>query len=96
MAISMSRISECDVTNCSYNIDKKCHTLAITVGDHSCAKCDTFLESGNKGGDLEVHGGVGACKAADCKFNAAYECTALAIKVGKHSSHADCETFTPR
>jgi hypothetical protein len=96
MAMSMSKISECDVTNCSYNVDKKCHTLGITVGDQSCARCDTYFDSGTKGGDLEVSGGVGACKTADCKFNTAFECSALAIKVGRHSGHADCETYTPR
>lgn len=96
MSISMSKISRCDVTDCSYNFNNKCHTLAITVGDSSCALCDTYLKQDSKGGDQEVLGGVGACKASDCKFNTAFECSALTIDVGPHSDHADCRTYKSR
>lgn len=96
MSISMSKISRCDVTDCSYNIDRKCHTLAITVGDTSCPMCDTFLKAASRGGDQEVLGGVGACKASDCRFNSSLECSAPSITVGPHSTHADCTTYKPR
>ncbi|RJQ53854.1 MAG: DUF1540 domain-containing protein [Nitrospiraceae bacterium] len=94
--MSMSRISACEVSDCSYNTDKKCHTMAITVGDMSCAMCDTFTKTGMKGGDPGTIGGVGACRADNCKFNKSLECTANNILVGMHSNHADCKTFTAR
>lgn len=96
MAISMPKISKCDVTDCSYNTDRKCHTLAITIGDSSCPMCDTFLQAEDKGGDIEVLGGVGACKSSECTFNSAFECSAGSISVGEHSDHADCLTYKPR
>jgi len=96
MPIKMPMISSCDVTSCSYNADKKCHTMAITVGDSSCAMCDTFIDSGSKGGDRAVTGGVGACKAVNCRWNQSLECTAGNIVVGMHSSHADCKTYSDR
>ncbi len=51
MAMNMPRISRCDVTECSYNKDGQCHTMAITVGDASCPMCDTFVQAGVPGGD---------------------------------------------
>ncbi len=96
MTLPMSKISECDVLSCSYNIDNKCHTIAITVGDPSCPMCDTFFESEGKGGDMDVLGGIGACRTSDCRFNKSLECRAGDIHVGVHSGHADCKTYTPR
>jgi len=96
MAMSMPKISSCEVTDCSYNSDKKCHTMAITVGDQSCAMCDTFTKMSKKGGDVGVTGAVGACRADNCKYNKSLECTAGNIMVGLHSSHADCKTFSAR
>ena len=96
MAMPLSKISHCNVIDCTYNVGGKCHTMAITVGDKSCALCDTYFRSGIKGGDLEVIGGVGACKASGCKFNMAFECRAGSIDIILHSDHADCSTYTQR
>lgn len=96
MALSMSKISACEVTDCSYNIDKQCHTMAITVGDGGCAMCDTYTKMGQKGGSTDIIGGVGACREGDCKFNQSLECNAGSIRVGLHSGHADCITYSRR
>lgn len=96
MAMSMSKISGCEVTECAYNSNKNCHTMAITVGAEACAMCDTFKKSDMKGGDVSTIGSVGACKADSCKFNESLECTAENIMVGIHASHADCTTFSMR
>jgi hypothetical protein len=96
MAMSMSKITDCEVTECSYNKDKKCHTLAITVGDSKCPMCDTFTKAGKKAGDPEVVGGVGACRTDSCKYNKSLECSAGSIHIGLHSGHADCTTFMKR
>lgn len=95
---NMSKISGCDVTECSYNINSQCHTLAITVGDAGgeCAMCDTYVDMPLKGGGMDITGGVGACKVDDCQYNESLECAANSIKVGKHQGHPDCMTFEPR
>lgn len=95
MAMSMPRISKCDVTECSYNRKNECHAMAITVGGlHPI--CDTFYKSNNKGGVADMIAGVGACKIETCKFNKSLECSAAGINIGHHSDHADCMTFSSR
>lgn len=95
MEVNMSKIKECEVRDCVYNSDKNCHTMGITIGNGSCAICDTFMKSDRKGGDTAIIGGVGACRTENCKFNKSMECTAEGILVGFHSDHADCKTFSP-
>ena len=92
--MKMPKVTTCDMTECSYNSDQKCHALAITVGDTTCPCCDTFTDYENKGGDQSTVGGVGACRATDCKFNESLECSAPGIKVGHAHDHADCLTFS--
>ncbi len=60
--MEMSKILACGMSNCAYNQDHVCHTLAITVGPH--AECNTFSHASPKGGFEEVNGGVGACLAS--------------------------------
>lgn len=96
MAISMPKILDCMVTACSYNKNKECHAVAITVGSGGHPMCDTFFKTSQKGGFMESTGSVGACKEADCKYNQALECSAPGIHVGLHGDHADCSTFVPR
>lgn len=43
MAIQLPQIHKCDVVQCPYNMDKKCCTPAITVGEKHPA-CDTFYQ----------------------------------------------------
>jgi hypothetical protein len=95
MPAKMPRIIDCQVTDCAYNSDKMCHAMAITVGDAS-PFCDTFLKKEQKGGALDVIGGVGACKVERCKFNDSLECSADGIHVGRHADSAQCDTFSPR
>ena len=94
--MKMSRIMECQVSDCSYNMNKKCHTLAITVGDSGCPCCDTFVDAHKKGGDSDTIAGVGACKSENCMHNKSLECMADSIVVGMHSGHPDCQTFAAR
>ena len=97
MTMQMSKIASCEVTDCSFNQNKQCHALAITVGGPEvCACCDTYLHAAQKGGDAERTGGVGACKVDSCSFNSSFECSAPGIEVGLHQGPADCTTFKPR
>ena len=94
MAMQMPKISGCEVTGCSFNQNRQCHAMAITVGGpEACACCDTYLDAPGKGGVADMTGGVGACKMSGCSFNKAFECGAPSVKVGLHQGHADCTTF---
>lgn len=94
--MDMPLVRECSALSCAYNADRRCHALAITIGDTGHPHCDTFCDIGAKGGDLAVLGRVGACKTADCAFNRALECTAPAIVVGYARDDMDCTTYRSR
>lgn len=94
--ITMPKIMGCTASDCAYNKNNECHTMAITVGDGRHPACDTYYKALNKGGSPDITGSVGACKVDICKFNKALECSASGINVGSHSGHADCKTFSPR
>lgn len=95
MTMKMPMIIDCNMTECAYNTQKRCHAMAITVGGPE-PLCDTFLKRGQKGGVPDMTGGVGACKVTSCSFNQSLECSADAIRVGVHGDHAECDTFAPR
>ena len=89
----MSKVIKCDVTDCAYNVDNCCHTIAITVGDESNPRCDTFCQSTMKGGDADCTAGVGACKVSACTYNDNLECGAQEISIGYKGQEPDCLTF---
>jgi hypothetical protein len=97
----MPKILSCDVVGCSYNSNKQCRALAITIGDPvaSCdlshPACDTYVALAKKGGNSASAAAVGACKVDCCKFNEKLECCAPGISVSLHTNHADCNTFQP-
>lgn len=91
----MPKIIDCEVGECSFNKDSKCHAIAITVGGPEPA-CDTFMSGKRKGGVMDMTGGVGACKVEDCAFNQSLECSAGGIEVSMHSHNAECGTFKKR
>ncbi len=92
MPMTMPKILDCDMTNCSYNSNNECHAMAITVGGSSPI-CDTCLQASKKGGAMDMIGSVGACKVEICQFNQSLECSAQGIHVGHHTDHAECNTF---
>lgn len=91
--MEMPKVLTCSVEECSFNRDKKCHALAINVGDAKHPACDTFTTMSGKGGASESVAGIGACKTNGCKYNKSLECSAPGITVGHHEKHADCKTF---
>lgn len=62
--MEMSQIKVCNMSQCAYNMNALCHTLAITVGPH--AECNTYNHGNSKGGFREIEGGIGACLASYC------------------------------
>ncbi|MBW8001873.1 MAG: DUF1540 domain-containing protein [Planctomycetes bacterium] len=88
-----SRVKKCEVADCAYNASEICHAIAVTIGDSSNPKCDTYCLSAVQGGDIECMANVGACKVAACKFNMSLECQADEICVGYKENEPDCLTF---
>ncbi len=94
--ISMPAVAECEVNDCAYNNEMKCHARGITIGDLSHPGCDTFLPAGHHTHETVRIAGVGACKVATCKHNDDLECEADAIRVGRSGNAAICKTFEKR
>jgi len=93
--MQMIKILDCSVTECVYNRNKQCHTMAIDVGSE-CPECEAYMTGTMKGGWENLTGGVGACHQSDCAFNRSFECSANGIHIGRHEKHADCETYKSR
>jgi hypothetical protein len=92
--MNMPKVNKCDVPQCCYNKDKMCHALAITVGDGTIPRCDTYTTGcKSKAGDSSATAGVGACKVSLCRHNKNLECQASGIMVGRGKDPADCMTF---
>jgi len=94
--MEMPIVSECDVTDCSYNRDGMCHAMAITIGDSINPMCDTYCTSSSMGLDTSCLAGVGACKTTSCMHNTGLECSASEICVGFNNDEIDCLTFESR
>ena len=89
--MKMSPIQSCAMSNCAYNRNNECTTMAINVGAH--AECNTYIHGSARGGFPDARGGIGACLAAECRYNKQLECAAPCIAVADHYRHADCCTF---
>ena len=94
--MEMSKVTQCEVSSCAYNIDSCCHAFAITVGDSSVPRCDTLCMSSSKCDNESSTAGVGACKTSACQHNMGLECSAPEITVGYQGSEVDCLTFRQR
>lgn len=90
---SMPLVSQCNVAQCGYNIDSHCHAKAITVGDLSVPKCDTYMDSINHEVDPKIRAGVGACKTISCAHNRNFECTSDQVSIGMINYVVNCLTF---
>lgn len=94
--MQMPAVHECTAESCAYNNEHTCHALAITVGQQTDARCDTFTTAASRGGDPAATGHVGACTMSDCRHNVDLECQAPGIRVGvQQQSIVDCLTYAP-
>ena len=75
-----SIVKACKVESCSFNRNSRCHALAITIGDGSRPRCDTFVQEKAEGG-IETETVVGACKVASCGHNKNLICKANFIDI---------------
>lgn len=93
--MDISKIIDCDATNCLYNKGKQCHTFAINVGD-DLPVCDTFMNSSRKGGFEKVSAGVGSCKVQTCSHNTSFECGCDGIHMHIVGDHVDCMNYSKK
>lgn len=91
--MDMPKVVKCDATGCAYNIDELCNAHAITIGDGTNPRCDTFCDAATKGQAFTGITAVGACKVSCCTHNSGLECQASEICVGYQGDEADCLTF---
>lgn len=96
ITVEMPTVSKCSASKCAYNRENKCHARAITVGDASNPKCDTFFENRNHVQSVKRIAGVGACKVTECRHNYDLVCNAQEISVGSIQSGFRCMTFEAR
>ncbi len=96
MAKKMPFIIGCDAEDCSYNRDKECHALAITVGASGLPQCDIYTSLSGKGGVAESFGSVGACREELCTFNDSLECTSAAVLIRMRNRKPNCIAFQSR
>lgn len=92
---TLTGISNCTVSACSFNRDESCTAPAVTIAgapDH--AECGTFVSLDVRGGLPTTTAHVGACQRVECKFNKDLLCTAESITVGSGADTADCLTYT--
>lgn len=93
---TLTGISTCAVTTCSFNSDADCTAPAITVAgapDH--AECGTFISLDVRGGLPTASPHVGACQRVECSYNKDLLCSADSIEIGAGADTADCLTYTP-
>lgn len=92
----MPTVSKCEATQCAYNMQQRCHAMAITVGDKESPGCDTFFDAKVHSENVARIAGVGACKMTLCQHNRDLECTADSIQVGISRAKVSCLTFAQK
>jgi hypothetical protein len=93
---TLTGISTCTVTTCSFNSDQSCSAGAITVAgapDH--AECGTFISLDVRGGLPSASAHVGACQRVECAHNKDLLCSAESVTIGSGADTADCLSYTP-
>jgi hypothetical protein len=95
ITIEMPTVDACGATGCAYNVARRCHAQAITVGGGTHPACDTYIAA-SKHPQNSNTAGVGACKVEECRHNKNFACEAASIEVSPHGEHADCITYEPR
>ena len=93
---TLTGISACTVTACSFNSDKSCNAGAITVaGTPDHAECGTFISLDVRGGLPTASAHVGACQRVECTHNKDLLCSADSVEIGSGADTADCLTYSP-
>ena len=93
---TLTGISICTVTACSFNSEQSCNAGAITVaGTPDHAECGTFISPDVRACLPTASAHVGACQRVACTYNKDLLCSADSVKIGAGSDTADCLTYAP-
>jgi hypothetical protein len=96
ISAQMPAVIQCEINDCAYNAESRCHAKAITIGDSVTPSCDTVLCNSGAVRSIEARAGVGACKVNGCRYNEDLECTADGIMVGPADGGIRCLTYMAR
>jgi hypothetical protein len=96
ITIDMPMVTQCQVSDCTYNVELACHARAITIGDGVHPGCDTYLNVNAHIRERQRIAGVGACKVSGCTHNEDFECCASDIRVGFKDGNIGCLTYSAR
>jgi hypothetical protein len=96
ISAEMPAVIQCEIGECAYNAESRCHAKAITIGDGVTPNCDTALCNAAAVRGIEVRAGVGACKVSGCQYNEDLECSADGIMVGPAEGGIRCLTYRAR
>ncbi|MDX2358027.1 DUF1540 domain-containing protein [Dietzia sp. PP-33] len=92
---TLTGISTCTATTCSFNADDACTAPAITVaGSPDHAECGTFISLDVRGGLPTASAHVGACQRVECTHNKDLLCSAESVTIGAGADTADCLTYS--
>lgn len=95
-SIDLGLVSQCNVTNCTYNQSQQCTAGAIDVSFmDKLAQCYTYTEQPVL--SKQVRKGVGdvsQCDVIDCNYNEGQRCIAKTIAVTYQDDIAQCATYT--
>ena len=93
---TLTGISACTVTACSFNSEESCNAGAITVaGTPDHAECGTCISLDVRGGLPTASAHVGACQRVECTHNKDLLCSADSVEIGSGADTADCLTYSP-
>lgn len=89
-------VSRCAVSECAYNLEKRCCAIAIVIASGPHPVCGTFLRASGCSGKGTGDAHVGECRYSICRHNAHAKCIAGNIEVDYWWGYIDCRTFASR
>ncbi len=91
----MPKVETCDATDCAYNVEGVCHTMAINVAGPT-PTCNTYTPGESKAGIEFIVAGVGSCSMKDCVYNEHLECTQENVHIAGKGDQTLCNSYTQR
>jgi ferredoxin len=99
VTVTLSAVSTCEASSCTYNTNRRCRAPAITIGSTIGGKvhlpvCVTSLPDDEHFIPFPL-AGVGACRVLACAHNCERNCHAGAIEVALIGEEPTCAMFKP-
>lgn len=91
-----AHVSNCAVSECAYNLERRCGAIAIVIASGPHPVCGTFLKTAGSSGKRIGDARVGECRYSICRHNANAKCNAGSIEVDYWWGQVDCRTFASK